>query len=162
VKLSDSLYLMSFVLFKIKKQNKLKEHIIYQPQLLRIWELLQSSGINVKKIIVDSNPSEALLKKMSVIYWPTWEKEVSSFSWEFVTTETALILEGECEITPEDGGPSTTFKAGDLVVFPLGYKGTWEVKKALKKCYKHNNGDFVKCAFNRLNRFLNFAKSIVK
>ena len=114
----------------------------------------------MKKIIVDSNPSEALLKKMGVIYWPTWEKEVSSFSWEFVTTETALIIEGECEMTPEDGGPSTTFKAGDLVVFPVGYKGNWEVKKALKKSYKHNNGNFVKCAFNRLNRILNFVKSI--
>jgi len=116
----------------------------------------------VKEITVDSNPSEELLKKIGMAYWPTWEKEVSSFSWEFVTTETAFILEGECEITPEDGSQSTTFKAGDLVVFPLGYKGTWEVKKALKKCYKHSNGNFVKCAFNRLKIFLNFAKSVVR
>ena len=116
----------------------------------------------MKEITVDSNPSEELLKKIGIAYWPTWGKEVSSFSWEFVTTETAFILEGECEITPEDGSQSTTFKAGDLVVFPLGYKGTWEVKKALKKCYKHSNGNFVKCAFNRLKIFLNFVKSIVR
>jgi len=64
----------------------------------------------MKEITVDSNPSEALLKEMGAAYWPTWEKEVSVFPWEFVTTETALILEGECEITPADGGPSTTFK----------------------------------------------------
>ncbi|HIG07638.1 MAG TPA: DUF861 domain-containing protein, partial [Methylococcaceae bacterium] len=56
----------------------------------------------------------------------------------------------------------TTFKAGDLVVFPLGYKGTWEVKKALKKRYKHNGGQFVKCTFNRLTRVLNFIKSFMK
>jgi uncharacterized protein len=92
----------------------------------------------MKEITVNSNPSEALLKEMEIADWPTWEKEVSVFPWEFVTTETALILEGECEMTPEDGGLSTTFKAGDLVVFPLGYKGTWEVKKALKKHYQHS------------------------
>jgi len=113
----------------------------------------------MKQITVDSNPSEALLKKMGTVYWPTWEKEVSVFPWEFVTTETALILEGECEMTPEDGGPSTTFKAGDLVVFPVGYKGTWEVKKALKKQYRHGGGKFVKCFFNNLTIMLNRIKS---
>ena len=90
------------------------------------------------KITVDSNPSEALLSQMGVASWPTWEKEVSVFPWEFVTTETAFILEGECEMTPNDGSESTTFKAGDLVVFPVGYEGTWEVKKALKKHYQHS------------------------
>ncbi len=116
----------------------------------------------MKEITVDSNPSEALLKEMGVSNWPTWEKEVSEFPWEFVTTETALILEGECVMTPTDGGSSTTFKAGDLVVFPLGYKGTWEVKKALKKSYKHSGGKFVKCIFNRLSILLNCIKSIIK
>ena len=116
----------------------------------------------MKEITVDSNPSEALLKEMGAAYWPTWEKEVSIFPWEFVTTETALILEGECEMTPENGDPSTTFKAGDLVVFPLGYKGSWEVKKALKKSYKHEGGKTVKCLFNRLTRLLNFTKSLMK
>ncbi len=116
----------------------------------------------MKDITVDSNPSEALLKKMGVANWPIWEKEVSSFPWEFVTTETALILEGECEMTPTDGGPSTTFKAGDLVVFPLGYKGTWEVKKTLKKQYRHSGGQLVKCFFNRLTILLNTIKSFIK
>ena len=116
----------------------------------------------MKEITVDSNPSAALLKELGVAYWPTWEKKVSVFPWEFVTTETAQILEGECEITPEDGGPSTTFKAGDLVVFPIGYKGSWEVKKALKKRFKHSNGNIVKCTFNRLKRLSNFIKSRIK
>jgi uncharacterized cupin superfamily protein len=89
-------------------------------------------------ITVDSNPSDALLEQMGVASWPTWEKEVSVFPWDFTTTETAFILDGECEMTPEDGSASTTFKAGDLVVFPLGWKGTWEVKKALRKHYQHS------------------------
>ncbi len=116
----------------------------------------------MKEITVNSNPGEALLKKMGVANWPTWQKEVSTFPWEFVTTETSFILEGECVMTPADGGPSTTFKAGDLVVFPLGYKGTWEVKKALKKSYRHSGGKFVKCFFNRLTILSNFTKSIMK
>ena len=116
----------------------------------------------MKEITVDSNPSEALLKEMGTAYWPTWEKEVSAFPWEFVTTETALILEGECEMTPADGGTPTTFKAGDLVVFPLGYKGTWQVKKALKKRYMHSEGDLKKRFFNGLTRTINRAKSLGK
>ncbi|NQY27042.1 MAG: cupin domain-containing protein [Piscirickettsiaceae bacterium] len=116
----------------------------------------------MKEITVKSNPSEALLKEMGVAYWPTWEKEVSVFPWEFVTTETALILEGECEMTPEDGSPSVMFKAGDLVVFPVGFKGSWEVKKALKKQYKHNGGKFIKCFFNGLTILINRIKSITK
>ena len=116
----------------------------------------------MKEITVDSNPSDALLKDMGTAYWPTWEKEVSVFTWEFVTTETALILEGECEMTPEDGSASTTFKAGDLVVFPIGYKGSWEVKKPLKKQFKHGNGNFVKCTFNSLKILSNRIKSMMK
>lgn len=118
-------------------------------------------GNNMKAITVDSNPSEAQLKKLGVANWPTWEKEVSTFPWAFVTTEIALIEEGECVMTPEDGGSPTTFKAGDLVVFPNGYKGTWEVKKALKKRFKHKDGNFVKCAFSRVKIMMNCIKSIV-
>ena len=116
----------------------------------------------MKDITVDSSPSEALLKEMGAVYWTKWEKEVSVFPWEFVTTKTAFILEGECEMTPTDGSPSTSFKAGDLVVFPLGYKGTWEVKKALKKRYMHSEGDIKKRFFNRLTRVINRSKSIMK
>ncbi|PHS23769.1 MAG: cupin [Methylophaga sp.] len=116
----------------------------------------------MKEITVDNNPSEELLKQLGVAHWPTWEKEVSVFPWEFVTTETALILEGECEMTPEDGSPVVSFKAGDLVVFPVGFKGSWEVKKALKKQYKHNGGQFVKCFFNQLTIWSNTIKSIFK
>lgn len=116
----------------------------------------------MKEITVDNNPSEARLKQLGVAHWPTWEKETSVFPWAFVTTEIAFIVEGECVMTPEDGGPATTFKAGDLVVFPNGYKGTWEVKKALKKRFKHQDGNFVKCAFSRLKIWANVIKSVGK
>ncbi|MEE9331140.1 MAG: cupin domain-containing protein [Methylophilaceae bacterium] len=114
------------------------------------------------KAITVTQPTEAELKAMGTAYWPTWEKEISTFPWAFVTTENALILEGECEITPEDGGASTTFKAGDLVVFPNGYKGTWEVKKPLKKQFKHSDGNFAKCFFCGLKIMSNRMKSMLK
>lgn len=113
----------------------------------------------MKDITVDSNPSEARLKQLGVVHWPTWQKEVSIFPWSFVTTEIAFIVEGECVMTPNDGGPATTFKAGDLVVFPNGYKGTWEVKKPLKKRFKHQDGNFVKCALSRFKILKNKFKS---
>lgn len=112
------------------------------------------------KAITVTQPSEADLKAMGAAYWPTWEKEVSTFPWTFVTTEHALILEGECVITPENGGAATTFKAGDLVIFPNGYKGTWEVKKPLKKRFKHSDGNFAKCFFCGLKIISNRIKSI--
>jgi len=107
-----------------------------------------------------TQPSEAELASLGTQHWPTWQKEVSTFPWEFVTTEHALILEGECEFTPEDGSPSTTFKAGDLVIFPNGYKGTWEVKKPLKKRFKHANGNIAKCFFCGVKILTSRLKSI--
>lgn len=91
----------------------------------------------MSKITVDSNPSEETLNELGVADWPTWEKEVSIFPWSFQDKETAFILEGECVMTPDDGSEAVTFTVGDLVVFPRGLNCTWEVKKALKKHYKH-------------------------
>ncbi|MCX4189010.1 cupin domain-containing protein [Methylophaga sp. OBS3] len=114
----------------------------------------------MKQIIVESNPSEAKLKKLGVKHWPTWQKEVSIFPWHFVTTEYAYILEGECVMTPEDGSPAVSFKAGDLVIFPNGFKGTWEVTKNFKKHFKHADGKFIKCFLCRVKILVNRVKSI--
>ena len=92
----------------------------------------------MSKVKIDSNPSEAVLNDLGVANWPTWEKEVSTFPWEFTTTETAFILEGECVITPNDDSEAVTFTVGDLVVFPKSLICTWEVKESLKKHYQHS------------------------
>jgi hypothetical protein len=114
----------------------------------------------MKQITVESNLSEEKLAQLGVKHWPTWQKEVSVFEWAFVTTENAYILEGECVMTPADGSPAVTFKAGDLVVFPNGFKGTWEVKKPLKKHFMHSDGNFMKCTICRLKIWSNKIKSI--
>jgi len=89
-------------------------------------------------IIIEHNPDAARLSELGVATWPTWEKEVSVFPFEFDEQETAYILEGECVITPDDGGTPVNFAAGDLVVFPAGLSCSWEVKKALKKHYSYD------------------------
>lgn len=66
--------------------------------------------------------------------WPIWEKEPSTFPWEYSEKETCLILEGRSEVKTKEG--NVEFGAGDYVVFPKGLKCTWNVKKKIRKHYK--------------------------
>ena len=66
--------------------------------------------------------------------WSTWESPIDKFDWEYGSDETAYVIEGEVEVTNEEG-KVTTVKAGDLVTFPKGMKCVWDVKKPLKKVY---------------------------
>ena len=77
-------------------------------------------------------PTEKEKKKAE--NWPIWEKEVSEFPWEYDEKETCLILEGDVEVTNEEG-EKFRFKAGDLVEFPQGMKCTWKINKAVRKHY---------------------------
>ena len=83
-------------------------------------------------------PTEEELKKLNVESWGTWSKEKSEFDWSYDDTETCFILEGEVEVTA-DNGERIEFKKGDLVQFPKGLKCTWNVKSLVKKRY--NFGD---------------------
>ena len=89
-------------------------------------------------IIIEHNPDAARLSELGVAKWPTWSKEVSVFPFTFDDQETAYILEGECVITPDNGGEPVHFGAGDFIIFPAGLSCTWEVKKALKKHYSYD------------------------
>ena len=89
----------------------------------------------MSKIIVDHNPSKEKLELLGIMLCPTWSKEPSTFPWSYSDQETAYVVEGEVTVI-EDGGESVDFGAGDLVIFPVGLKCTWHVKKALKKHYK--------------------------
>ena len=66
--------------------------------------------------------------------WPIWEKEESTFPWEYDEQETCLILEGKAAVKCPEG--SVEFGAGDFVVFPVGLKCSWEIKERIKKRYK--------------------------
>jgi uncharacterized protein len=80
-------------------------------------------------------PTKDKLEKLGVDSWPIWKKEVSEFPWEYDEKETCYILEGEVEVTPENGKP-VKFGKGDLVIFNEGLKCTWKVIKYVKKHYK--------------------------
>ena len=88
--------------------------------------------------MVKKKPTEEVLKKLKVKSWGIWSKEVSEFDWSYDDTETCYILEGEVEVTAEDG-EKIEFTKGDLVQFPKGLKCIWNVKKPVRKYY--NFGD---------------------
>jgi uncharacterized cupin superfamily protein len=67
--------------------------------------------------------------------WGIWEKEVSEFPWEYDSQETCLLIEGQVEVTTEEG-EKVSFGAGDYVIFPKGLKCTWKIIQPVKKYYK--------------------------
>ena len=90
------------------------------------------------EIIIDHNPTEEKLKSLGVSSWSIWDCAPSKFPLNFdAATESAYVLEGEIEVTPQ-GGEKVVIKAGDFVVFPKGMKSNWVVTKQLKKHYKHS------------------------
>lgn len=108
----------------------------------------------MSNIVIEHNPGDARLQQLGVAKWPTWSKEVSVFPWTFHEQEIALILEGECVITPEGGVP-VTFGKGDLVTFPAGMTCTWEVRQPLHKHY-HLDGTKIGQIARRVRALLPF------
>ena len=89
----------------------------------------------MSEIDIERNPDEERLNDLGVYDWPIWTKEVSEFPWSYEEPETCYFLEGDVEVTPEDGEPVTVGK-GDLVTFPQGMDCTWEVRKPVRKHYR--------------------------
>ncbi|TFF84887.1 MAG: DUF861 domain-containing protein [Promethearchaeota archaeon] len=84
--------------------------------------------------IKKKKPSDELLDRLNVTSWGIWEKEKSEFPWSYSNTETCYILDGEVEVTTEDG-EKVEFKEGDLLQFPEGLNCKWNVKKPVRKYY---------------------------
>ena len=86
------------------------------------------------EILIEHNVTPAKLDVLYVDDWPIWTKEISEFDWEYDTTETCYIVEGEAVVTPEDGEP-VTIKSGDMVIFPKGLKCVWKIIEPIEKHY---------------------------
>ncbi len=86
-------------------------------------------------IQIEHAPSTERLTSLGVSNWPVWEKEVSEFPWTYDARETCYLLEGEVEVTP-DNGETVRFGAGDLVIFPAGMQCRWNITKAVRKHYQ--------------------------
>ncbi len=89
----------------------------------------------MSEIEIERNPDEERLNDLGVYDWPIWTKEVSEFPWSYDEPETCYFLEGDVEVTPEDGEPVTVGK-GDLVTFPQGMDCTWNVREPVRKHYR--------------------------
>jgi len=88
----------------------------------------------MSQIKIEHTPAREQLNSLGVFDWPIWEKEVSAFPWTYDASETCYLLEGEVEVTPENGDP-VRFGAGDLVTFPAGMRCHWNISKAVRKHY---------------------------
>jgi len=89
-------------------------------------------------ISVEHKVSPAKLDILGVYDWAIWEKEVSTFEWQYTQKETCYILRGAFSVTPEDG-EKMEFKRGDLITFPKGLKCVWEITKDVEKHYHFGN-----------------------
>jgi hypothetical protein len=74
------------------------------------------------------------LKKKGVFGWPIWTKEISRFDWQYESVEECYFLEGEVEVTSQDG-EKARFGKGDFVIFPEGISCVWEIRKPVRKHY---------------------------
>ncbi|MCD6459351.1 cupin domain-containing protein [bacterium] len=72
--------------------------------------------------------------KANASSWPIWEKEISSFPWQYSEQESCLILQGKAAVINETG-EKFTFSAGDFVVFPKGMSCEWIIEQDIKKHY---------------------------
>eukprot|EP00037_Helgoeca_nana_P007543 m.68658 g.68658 ORF g.68658 m.68658 type:complete len:179 (-) comp18332_c0_seq1:119-655(-) len=66
----------------------------------------------------------------------------TGFPWVFDMEEKAYILTGSATLTPDDPamGAAVTITAKDMVTFPRGWKGRWEVHSFLEKRYAFFDG----------------------
>ena len=83
------------------------------------------------KITVEK-PDDAKIEEMSAC--PVWEKEASTFDWEYDREEICYLTEDAVSIRAEDGSV-VEFGAGDLVTLPKGLKCVWEIREAVRKHY---------------------------
>ncbi len=63
-----------------------------------------------------------------------WECTPGPSRWVLETNEFVHVLAGRMTVT-EDGAEPVELSAGDTVVFPLGWNGTWDIHETLRKLY---------------------------
>ena len=66
--------------------------------------------------------------------WPVWEKEPSSFDWDYEQKEVFYILEGEAQVTMPKGQVHH-LKGNDLVTIEKCGTVQWQITKLIRKHY---------------------------
>lgn len=63
-----------------------------------------------------------------------WESGIGKWEINFIEDEFIAIIAGKITLTDEHGH-AESFGAGDTLVVPKGFKGTWETVEPVKKWY---------------------------
>jgi uncharacterized cupin superfamily protein len=63
-----------------------------------------------------------------------WECTPGPSRWRLETNELVHVLSGSMTVTP-DGGDPLEVHAGDVLLFPRGWTGTWDIHETLRKVY---------------------------
>jgi uncharacterized cupin superfamily protein len=61
-----------------------------------------------------------------------WSAGVGAWRVSYAEWEFCHVLEGACELVPDDG-PAQRYEAGDSFVIEAGFKGVWRVLAPMKK-----------------------------
>ncbi len=84
-------------------------------------------SITVKKM----SPGEFL--SLGVEYWPIWEKDISTFNWEYPAKEEFYIVEGRALVETPEG--EISIGVGDFVTCSKDMVCNWRVLEYFKKHY---------------------------
>jgi len=63
-----------------------------------------------------------------------WECTPGPSRWTLETNELVHVVAGSMTVRA-DGGEPTDVAAGDVVLFPRGWTGTWDIHETLRKVY---------------------------
>lgn len=66
-------------------------------------------------------------------YVGEWSSGVGAWRVRYDEWEFCHMLEGICELTPDDGGATQRYEAGDSFVIEPGFVGVWRVLAPMKK-----------------------------
>jgi uncharacterized cupin superfamily protein len=83
----------------------------------------------------------APMQTSGVVLWSDGDQEVGVWEctpgpsqWTLETHEAVHILSGRMTVTP-DGGAPLEIGAGDVAVFPRGWRGAWQIHEKIRKLY---------------------------
>jgi len=81
-----------------------------------------------------------------------WDCTAGTFKWHFGADEVVHILEGEVQVSSENGA-TRTLKPGDVAYFSAGMSSVWHVPKYVKKLAigRDNQEPFVRRAQRKLS-----------
>ena len=68
------------------------------------------------------------------IYAGEWSADVGAWRVKYEEWEFCHVLEGVCELVPDDGAP-VRYVEGDSFVIEPGFSGVWRVIEPMKKRY---------------------------